>query len=57
MLSGERRLCIGSRTLDGLSRREAVYQTVCGCVEENGDSVSDGSKRLEKNGDCVSEGH
>jgi hypothetical protein len=32
-----------------------VYRTDCGCVEEKGDSVSDGSKWLEENGDYVSE--
>jgi hypothetical protein len=30
-----------------------VYRTNCGCVEENGDSESDGSKWLEKNGNCI----
>jgi hypothetical protein len=33
-----------------------VYRTVCGCVEENRYSVSDGSKSLVENGDCVSLG-
>jgi hypothetical protein len=26
-----------------------VHRTVCGCVEENGDSVSEGSKWLDEN--------
>jgi hypothetical protein len=30
-----------------------VYRTDCGCVEENGDSVSDGSKWLEEIGDYI----
>jgi hypothetical protein len=33
-----------------------VYRTDCGCVEENEDCVSDGSKWLEENGERISEG-
>jgi hypothetical protein len=56
MVRGERRTYIGRSTLDGKLRTKAVYRMDCGCVEENGDSVSDGNKWLEKNGNNVSDG-
>jgi hypothetical protein len=33
-----------------------VYRTDCGCVEEKGACLSDGSKWLEENEDSVSDG-
>jgi hypothetical protein len=56
MVRGERRRFIGRSTLDGNLRTKAVYRTDWECVDENGDSVSDGSKWIEKYGDKVSDG-
>jgi hypothetical protein len=57
MFRREPRQCIGRWTIDWYWRTEAVYRTVCVCVEEKCGSVSDGSNWLEEIGGCISIGH